>query len=179
MKCQSPISVLLLKDETFKDFTIVVDGNEIQVHKSILALSSPVFAAMFQHPWKEAKENKVNIEDFDYETVKAAVKLMYKRRISYNLPITTLLNLYKFADKYDLLDTKHVLRKINSKINLTTISEISKFSTQNSLAELYDDCVEYFADGFKNYIHEMDDFDNLEPNFMMDVLKKYRSKEKK
>uniref|UniRef100_A0AC34QM76 BTB domain-containing protein n=1 Tax=Panagrolaimus sp. JU765 TaxID=591449 RepID=A0AC34QM76_9BILA len=179
VKHQIPTSVLLLEDERFKDFSIQVDGNNIKLHKSVLAVFSPVFSAMLQPHCKEFQEGKVIIKDFDFATVKTAVDLMYKREIDNDLPIKTMLKLYKFADKYDLLDTEKVLRKIYSKMNLTTISEISKFSKQNLMTRLYDDCVEYFARGFNNFIHEINDFDNLEPNFMMDVLKKYRSNEKK
>uniref|UniRef100_A0AC34PV82 BTB domain-containing protein n=1 Tax=Panagrolaimus sp. JU765 TaxID=591449 RepID=A0AC34PV82_9BILA len=95
----------LLDDEEFKDFALSVDGKEIKVHKSIIAVASPVFAAMLKPHCKEFKDGKVVIEDFDYETVEAAVNLMYTREVDSELPITILLNLYKFADKYDFVDT--------------------------------------------------------------------------
>uniref|UniRef100_A0AC34RED8 BTB domain-containing protein n=1 Tax=Panagrolaimus sp. JU765 TaxID=591449 RepID=A0AC34RED8_9BILA len=95
-------SVALLNDEKFKDFTIYVDDDEIKVHKSILAVASPVFAAMFE---SHTKEGRVDIDDFDFETVKVAVDVMYTRKIPEELSLKTLLNLYKFADKYDLIDT--------------------------------------------------------------------------
>uniref|UniRef100_A0AC34RTH6 BTB domain-containing protein n=1 Tax=Panagrolaimus sp. JU765 TaxID=591449 RepID=A0AC34RTH6_9BILA len=97
-------TVAMLKEKKFTDFTFCVGNEEIKVHKSIIAVASSVFAAMLETDCKEIKESKVVIEDFDYETVDAAVSLMYTRKVDY-LSVNTLLNLYKFADKYDLLDT--------------------------------------------------------------------------
>uniref|UniRef100_A0AC34RCD2 BTB domain-containing protein n=1 Tax=Panagrolaimus sp. JU765 TaxID=591449 RepID=A0AC34RCD2_9BILA len=95
-------AVQLFDDETFKDFTFCVGYQEISVHKNIVDVASPVFSAMFQPHCKESQESKVIIKDFDFETVKAGVELMYGKEPDEKLPIKTLLNLCKFADKYDL-----------------------------------------------------------------------------
>uniref|UniRef100_A0AC34RTK3 BTB domain-containing protein n=1 Tax=Panagrolaimus sp. JU765 TaxID=591449 RepID=A0AC34RTK3_9BILA len=94
----------LLEHEESKDFVIYVGGQEIKVHKCILSVASPVFSAMLQPHCKEFKEGKVTIEDFDYSTVQAGVDYMYKFKSEKELSLETLLNLYKFTDKYDFVD---------------------------------------------------------------------------
>uniref|UniRef100_A0AC34RP97 BTB domain-containing protein n=1 Tax=Panagrolaimus sp. JU765 TaxID=591449 RepID=A0AC34RP97_9BILA len=170
-----PHSVALLNDEKFKDFTIRAENKEIKVHKNIIAIASPVFSAMFESHTKEFKKDRVIIEDFDFETVKAGVELMYTRKVDDTLSIKTSLNLYKFADKYDLLDTKKVLEELTEEICLETVLEISKFSLANCLDTLYDECVEYYAEDFDEISQKIDGFQQLDSQFVMDAVnKKYR-----
>uniref|UniRef100_A0AC34RM37 BTB domain-containing protein n=1 Tax=Panagrolaimus sp. JU765 TaxID=591449 RepID=A0AC34RM37_9BILA len=129
-----------LDDEKSKDCAICVEDKEINVHKNIIAIASPVFAAMLKPHCKEFKEGRVDIKDFDFETIKAGVKLMYTRKNPDELSLNSLLNLYKFADKYDLIDTETVFEKLMEKICLETILEISKFSKANSMDKLYEVC---------------------------------------
>uniref|UniRef100_A0AC34QU81 BTB domain-containing protein n=1 Tax=Panagrolaimus sp. JU765 TaxID=591449 RepID=A0AC34QU81_9BILA len=94
----------LLNDDKFKDFVIQVKSKEIRVHKSVIAIASPVFSAMLEPHTKESKEGKGDIVDFDYPTVKAGVELMYTREIPQELSTEVLFSLYKFVDKYELKD---------------------------------------------------------------------------
>uniref|UniRef100_A0AC34R312 BTB domain-containing protein n=1 Tax=Panagrolaimus sp. JU765 TaxID=591449 RepID=A0AC34R312_9BILA len=173
---EPPHTVALLNDEKFKDFTINVGNKEIKVHKSILAVASPVFSAMFESHTKEFKESRVDIEDFDFETVRAGVDLIYTRKIPEELSLKTLLKLYKFADKYDLIDMEKVFKQLTEKICLETILEISNFSLTNSLNELYEKCVEFYAKDFDEISRKIDNFEQLDVHFFMDAAKKkYRS----
>uniref|UniRef100_A0AC34RBB2 BTB domain-containing protein n=1 Tax=Panagrolaimus sp. JU765 TaxID=591449 RepID=A0AC34RBB2_9BILA len=95
----------LLNDERFKDFTIHVNHRRIEVHKNVVAVASPVFSAMLKPNCEEFRNGEVFIKDFDYETVKAGVEFMYTHKIRENSKVEFLLDLYKFADKYDLVNT--------------------------------------------------------------------------
>lgn len=53
----------LLQGEEIADVTLVVDGREFTIHKSVLCARSKVFAAMFAHETKEKAENRIIIED--------------------------------------------------------------------------------------------------------------------
>ena len=67
----------------FTDVTVctVVDGKEFKVHSTILAMRSPVFAAMFaKGNFKESQEKKVNIEDFDGQVIGAFIDYLYGRK---------------------------------------------------------------------------------------------------
>uniref|UniRef100_A0AC34QUH9 BTB domain-containing protein n=1 Tax=Panagrolaimus sp. JU765 TaxID=591449 RepID=A0AC34QUH9_9BILA len=169
-----PHTVALLEDDEFKDFTICVDDDEIKVHKSVIAIASPVFSAMLKPNTKESKEGKVDIIDFDFETVKAGVDLMYTRKIGGDLPLKTMLNLYKFADKYDFVDKRKILERLVEKFSLETILEISTFSKANLMDQLYDKCVAFLGINFEANARNAE-FKNLNPEFIRDViLKKYQ-----
>uniref|UniRef100_A0A914PCY3 BTB domain-containing protein n=1 Tax=Panagrolaimus davidi TaxID=227884 RepID=A0A914PCY3_9BILA len=73
---------LRLWDREDKDFTIVVGGKEIKIHKLIISAESSVFDRMIQSGLKESKENKVTISDFDSEIVEIAMKFCYGVNIS-------------------------------------------------------------------------------------------------
>uniref|UniRef100_A0AC34RMP5 BTB domain-containing protein n=1 Tax=Panagrolaimus sp. JU765 TaxID=591449 RepID=A0AC34RMP5_9BILA len=156
--------------------TICCGNKEIKVHKNIIAIALPVFAAMFESHTEEFKEGRVDIKDFDFETVKVAVDLMYTRKIPDELSLDCLLNLYKFADKYDLIDTETVFEQLMEKISLNTILEISKFSKLNLMDKLYEECVDFYADDFEENTQKIDNFQQLDPQFVMDAAnRKYRS----
>uniref|UniRef100_A0AC34PVQ1 BTB domain-containing protein n=1 Tax=Panagrolaimus sp. JU765 TaxID=591449 RepID=A0AC34PVQ1_9BILA len=171
-----PHTVALLKNDEFKDFTICVDDKEIKVHKNIIAITSPVFSAMLKPNTKESKEGRVDITDFDFETVKAGVDLMYTRKIPEELSLKILFNLNKFADKYDLIDKKKVIETLTEKISLETIPEIIKYSKANSVDELYEECVKFYAKDFEENSRIMKNFEQLDSQFVLDATKrKYRS----
>uniref|UniRef100_A0AC34Q3V6 BTB domain-containing protein n=1 Tax=Panagrolaimus sp. JU765 TaxID=591449 RepID=A0AC34Q3V6_9BILA len=165
----------LLEHEESKDFTICVGGQEIKVHKNILAVASPVFAAMLKPHCKEFEEGKVIIKDFHFKTVQAGVNIMYKHKSDEKLSLETLLNLYKFADKYDLVNKNQVAALLDEKLNLETLDEILMFSKKNMLDKLYEKCVNFFRVDFEKNCRKMVDFEDLDSDFIKDVTtKKYR-----
>uniref|UniRef100_A0AC34RHX2 BTB domain-containing protein n=1 Tax=Panagrolaimus sp. JU765 TaxID=591449 RepID=A0AC34RHX2_9BILA len=119
--------VAMLDDDRFKDFVICVGDKEIKVHKNVLAVASPVFSTMLQPHYKEFQESRVTIKDFDYDTVIEAVNLIYTCQLNPKLSIDLLLNLYKFADKYDLNDTEMIIQALEKKLNLESSPELPNF----------------------------------------------------
>ncbi len=58
----------LFANMKFTDVTLLLrGGRQFQVHKSILATRSPVFAAMLEHPTKEKLSDVVEITDIEPE----------------------------------------------------------------------------------------------------------------
>uniref|UniRef100_A0AC34QU28 BTB domain-containing protein n=1 Tax=Panagrolaimus sp. JU765 TaxID=591449 RepID=A0AC34QU28_9BILA len=168
-------NLALLNDEKFKDFIFCVGNQEIKVYKNIIAVASPVFAAMLEPHCKEFKDGKVTIEDFDFAKVKDGVHFMYTKEIAYNLSINELFNLYKFADKYDLVDVGEILEILENRINLTTLDEILNFLKQTSLEKVYQKCVTFFSIDFEKKCQEYKKFDKLDNDFLGDVVKKIRN----
>lgn len=97
----------LYDDDATKDFElyIVDDDKKIRIHKSLLENESEVFKAMFQNPYIETTENRVEIHDFDYENVYIAVRLIYDQHIRY-WNTTLIMELIRFFDKYQMLRLK-------------------------------------------------------------------------
>uniref|UniRef100_A0AC34RTJ5 BTB domain-containing protein n=2 Tax=Panagrolaimus sp. JU765 TaxID=591449 RepID=A0AC34RTJ5_9BILA len=168
MRLSSPR--FLMDDEKFKDFTFCVGKQEIKIHKCILSRSSTVFATILE----ESTTNRLVIDDFEVKIVKAAVNFMYKRELDADLKIKALLNLSRFAYKYQLVDKQQISQKLEEQINLITIRTISNFSKANSMDDLYDKCVDYLAKDFETHICGINDLASLDPTFIVNVTAKYQ-----
>ncbi|XP_036047244.1 speckle-type POZ protein-like [Onychomys torridus] len=67
----------LWENSRFTDCCLVVAGHEFQAHKAILAASSPVFRAMFQHDIEESRKNRVEIPDLEPQVFKVMMDFIY------------------------------------------------------------------------------------------------------
>lgn len=123
----------LLKTSKFSDFELLVDGQSLKAHKSILSCKffclqggdynilvyffigrSKVFESMLNHhDTREVRENCMKIEGLDYQTVKEMLNYMYTGDIT-NLASNSV-NLFLAADRvnfqYFLLVGKYFLIK--------------------------------------------------------------------
>ncbi|XP_065205343.1 speckle-type POZ protein B-like [Planococcus citri] len=90
----------LIKDHTFTDVVLSVNGKEYPVHKAVLAARSPVFYAMFKHSTKENELNRVDIEDVDEAVVEEMLIYIYTGKCE--VPDALAEELFVAADKYDL-----------------------------------------------------------------------------
>lgn len=61
----------------FGDTSININGKTLHVHKDILSVHSPVFAAMFNQEWRESSIHVVTVEDFKFQTILAMVAYIY------------------------------------------------------------------------------------------------------
>ncbi|XP_008214149.1 speckle-type POZ protein B-like [Nasonia vitripennis] len=94
----------LLNNDAFSDVSFVVEGKILKAHKCILAKSSPVFTAMFQHEMREKRENLVRINDMQYNVFFEMLRFVYAGKISlYNYGVkSTSEELLFAADKYSI-----------------------------------------------------------------------------
>merc|ERR1711935_127525 len=91
----------LFSGKKFSDFKIICDGKPIDCHKIVLGTQSDVFETMFSNmDLNEAKAGEVEIEDFNFETVKTLIYFLYNEDIQDQKLIDTKL-LYA-ADKYNV-----------------------------------------------------------------------------
>lgn len=65
----------------FSDFKIQARGEIFKVHKVILAVNSPVFAAMFNHAMEENPKGEMAMEHFAPDTIKEFLAFVYLRQI--------------------------------------------------------------------------------------------------
>jgi len=100
----------LLSDTEHADVTIVVRGTEIKAHKCILASRSEYFSRMFASGMKENEANVIKVEDFDADTFRLALELLYagfSPSLTFDsaLQLLPLTNKYLFKNQYrDCLD---------------------------------------------------------------------------
>ena len=65
--------------EESSDFIIILDnGEEVKCHKIKLAEASPVFRAMLKKDFVETKNSKMQMTQFDQETVKSFLDYIYE-----------------------------------------------------------------------------------------------------
>jgi hypothetical protein len=136
-----------LWDDGFEDFTIVADGEEIKVHKCVLAGHSPVFTAMFKSSaMKEAMENKVEIPDFTFDIVEKAMEICYNQNLVTDEPLDECFMLLKFADKYNITFLEDNLEvHLCDKIAVSTVSEIAQHAIADNVLKVQKKCIDFLV----------------------------------
>ena len=66
------------------DVVLVVEGVEFHVHRPILCIQSPVFEAMLNPGFKEAKQEKITLEGKDANEMRDFLKLLYPSKTFQN-----------------------------------------------------------------------------------------------
>uniref|UniRef100_A0AC34F7X7 BTB domain-containing protein n=1 Tax=Panagrolaimus sp. ES5 TaxID=591445 RepID=A0AC34F7X7_9BILA len=92
----------MFSDNDGKNFTIVAEEQEIKVHKSILEQVSPVFCRMLESKWKESVEGKIEFSFLSFKLAKIAIDALYGQKYWRLLDKNEYLQLYQFADQYDI-----------------------------------------------------------------------------
>uniref|UniRef100_A0A7E4ZZZ6 BTB domain-containing protein n=1 Tax=Panagrellus redivivus TaxID=6233 RepID=A0A7E4ZZZ6_PANRE len=157
-----------LSDHVPTDFELVVGLDRVKVHKGYISLISPVFHAMLSHDTAEAKSGKVDIKDFDFETVKAAINFCYGREPE-NLCVDTIVGILRFADKYDVVTVE--LSKIPlANISPETFATVAHYAYDCSKHDLFNACCKYFKE-HEAEIVTTEKFTALTPNFVAHLLK--------
>lgn len=67
----------LLSSGKLSDVKFLLGGEVLRAHKAILAVRSPVFAAMFEHDMQESKENAVKIVDIRVDVFEEMLRFIY------------------------------------------------------------------------------------------------------
>jgi speckle-type POZ protein len=130
---------------TLTDVNFDIRGRKIAAHKNILAMRSPVFAAMFQHPTKEMQSNKVEVKDIDPDVFQEVLRFIYTGKTQPTAMNKMAPNLLAAADKYLLEDLKiqcetHLIRQMSAENCL----ELLSLTTHHPAEHLKKNAIEYF-----------------------------------
>ena len=119
------------------DVTIVVDGREVKASKYMLMLVSPVFELMFEDgKWQESVDNKIEIEDFEFDTVETFVKMIHGFPINLNNFEKTI-KLLMISQKYQVDAIQQQISQVfqhfgvNKDVILETLRIGHKFGVQD------------------------------------------------
>jgi len=67
--------------QQFPDYKLVAEtGEEFPCHRAFLAKNSPVFERMLASDFKEGKEGKTKIKDFNHETISSLLEFLYAEK---------------------------------------------------------------------------------------------------
>jgi speckle-type POZ protein len=135
----------LFEKMTLSDVTFKIRGRKLTAHKNILAMRSPVFAAMFQHPTKELLSGEVEVEDVDPDVFQEVLRYLYTgltRSAALDVMAPALL---AAADKYLLENLiarceTHLIRQMSAKNCLDLLT----LTTHHPAEHLKKFALEYF-----------------------------------
>ncbi|GIY49709.1 BTB and MATH domain-containing protein 42 [Caerostris extrusa] len=95
----------LYSDSFLSDVKLKTKSATFPAHKIILASRSSVFKAMFTSDMREAHGDTVDIEDISDDTLKRMLEYLYTADVE-GLQWESAIDLYKAADKYEILSLK-------------------------------------------------------------------------
>ena len=111
-------------------------------HISILAVRSPVFAAMFKCDMQESKTGQVAITDIPRDIFYHMLHYVYSGRTPTPMTETTAQLLFAAADKYDLEDLKEeCIRFLLTCVTETTAKKLFEMAAKYHIDELKEECV--------------------------------------
>lgn len=143
-KNSSELDKLYNNQDDFRDATLNVCGEEIKVHKTILASKSPYFYSMFSHNTKEANENLVKIDDFSFDVIKIVVQFIYTGKIENLTMEKHFKELVAAADQYCINDlTLFCCHYMQKNLSIETAIEFLILCDKHSINGLLD-FVKYF-----------------------------------
>lgn len=92
------------------DFVIKAnDQKDFHVHKCVLAIQSPVFAAMFKNKMQEGESNEMAIADFGSSSIEEFLRYIYAGDIPDE---TNAMELFALSAKYDVPELKIVCEEM-------------------------------------------------------------------
>nr|AJA71656.1 BTB containing protein [Triticum aestivum] len=177
------------------DVTFVVEQAEIQAHRLVLAMRSPVFAAELLGDMREGTTRHVMVEDMSASTFRAMLRFIYtdelpikgkttnergcKQKCAARRRVDMALDLLVAADRYDLEKLRLMCEKILSE-SIDTASVIPTLMAvlgRHSCRQLEASCIEYLASDANVYanIKATEEYKELEDSccsFLANVMDK-------
>uniref|UniRef100_A0A7E4VN43 BTB domain-containing protein n=1 Tax=Panagrellus redivivus TaxID=6233 RepID=A0A7E4VN43_PANRE len=172
-----PVPLACLKPSVFEscdhiaaDLDLVMKDGIVMVHRNFLTLISPVFHAMFLHQTEESKSKKVNITDFDFNTVKTAIDFCYGRVSDFE-SVDVLIGVLRFADKYTIKSVTAQLEHVPAaNLSPATFCPIIHYAYECSKADLFSECCKFYQN-HETEIKDTKNFATLPPQLVASVIK--------
>ncbi|XP_044010137.1 speckle-type POZ protein B-like [Aphidius gifuensis] len=142
----------LLLNEQSADVTIKVGKKSFRVIKGILAVRSPIFAAMFNHEqFKENKKSEVVIEDIQEHVFEEFLHYIYTDETKNVNKIP--MELLEVAKKYQVERLENICEEvIHGTINSDNVLSILVFSNKYNVEELNEKCLEFIKKNLQDVL---------------------------
>ncbi|XP_064464740.1 speckle-type POZ protein-like [Ornithodoros turicata] len=132
----------LFEDDDYADVTLIAEGKDFRVHKIILAMRSPVFAAMFRNNMKEKQENRVHLDDISAEALQGMITFIYTDTAPNMASLAV--DLLRAAEKYDLKRLKSMCEySLACSLSVDTVVEMLRLAIKLNADRLRDFAVCY------------------------------------
>ncbi|XP_065203291.1 speckle-type POZ protein-like isoform X3 [Planococcus citri] len=138
----------LFNDEDSSDIIIDVNGKKFPAHKSILAVNSPVFQAMFKNDLMKNQQSRIEINDIDEKIFQEVLRCIYTRKVE-NLN-DIVFELIPVAVKYDIEPLKRACsKKFSELLSEKTAVKMLIFAHLNSVSNLKKKANDYIRRNIK------------------------------
>lgn len=136
---------LLTNAGKFSDTTVIVGQQEFPVHRAILAVRSPVFAAMFEHTeMKESQKNQVIIKDIEPHVFQEVLRFIYTDTVQQLDKMAH--ELLAAADKYALEKLRTVCEEFLGKsLAVETVTQTLHLADMHHAMKLRHEAIEFIA----------------------------------
>lgn len=149
----------LIENCAFSDVILVVSNIEFPAHKSILALRSSVFHAMFTHNMKEKMIDKVIVKNMKMEVFREFLRFIYTGCIEVKLEMVH--ELLAAANHYALNCLKHVCeRRLLSEMKIENVVDILLVADRYNVKDLKEEAIHFITIHSKDIV-EMPGFEEL------------------
>lgn len=131
----------LLETGDLSDFTIQARGESFKVHKTLLAMGSPIFRAMFCNSVGESKHNLLKLDHINPHVVKKFIDYIYTNNVYFGQEdrFETAKKLLNLANQYRVTNLEFLCEKeILSNISRDTLAIVLKMADTYSSNTLRD-----------------------------------------
>lgn len=148
-RCYSPANdKLWMSRDGTADFTFVVEGQRIPVHRSILAARNEVFGAMLSADMKEKRTNEVEIVDEDPDVFGKMLRFVYSGELdSKDSNVEELLQLSMLAHKYSVGSLANLCAYwISGNLTVDNVIEVLYVADLVDVTFLKRECIKFIAE---------------------------------
>uniref|UniRef100_A0AC35GXU6 BTB domain-containing protein n=1 Tax=Panagrolaimus sp. PS1159 TaxID=55785 RepID=A0AC35GXU6_9BILA len=146
------------------DYCIFVDGQKIEVHKSVIQQGLPNFYSTF-----DLERNKHHVTNFSFMIIKAACGFCYNQPLLSSLFSGALIELIKFSETYKNEDLKSMAEFVLcKKITNSNVIELANFTDVFALPKLRKQTLKYLV---ANFNEETMEFKALSNSLKLEMAK--------
>jgi len=167
----------LLHTGDFSDVILCVEGQELEVHKNVLAARSQVFRAMFEHSLTESETGRVDIEDMEYATAKLMLEYIYTGKTP-ELSVDVATGLLAAGDRYGLDRLKGICEQFLGKsLEISSCVYVLMLADLHSAQKLRKSCIEFIKGNSESIIgsEQWDQMIQNKPHIVTELFRAFAS----
>ena len=161
----------LFSESRNADITLVVGGEKVKAHKSILAARSTYFQNLFEpnSNWKESRADEIVLDE-DPVAFKEALKFLYSGMPDENLERSAI-EVLPIADKYCLDELKQFcLSAIQQNVSANDVITVLQLAENHHCVDLFHYCVPLLKANAKNLKKDCIDKLQTDPKLLFKLL---------
>ena len=161
----------LINNEKLSDITFIVEGNEIKIHKYIMAARCEYYRALWNKNWAESSENVLIIDNFSYDSFLLFIRYIYTNNIRDYINGDVVVDLLSIATQFNMNGLKSICEQyIITGIDSTNALSLYQIADLYSARRLKLRSLNYIKSDIKN-IMKSDEWSLLSKQQQIDLTK--------